>query len=115
MEVRIGAFVMIVLILRSVLMMTCLVIQFKACPVQLSYKAAESDKYKMAENVLLHRKNKKSERTSAVSSSVSESDDVEELPPLKFQSTDNEGWTTFDEPLLYVYAGKGPFVGRYVI
>lgn len=100
---------------RRIFTMTQSVIQFKACPVQLSYKAAESDKYKMAENVSLHRKNKKSERTSAVSSSITESDVVEALPPLKFQSNDNEGWTTFDEPLLYVYAGKGPFVGRYVL
>lgn len=33
------------------------------------------------------------------------------LPPLKY-SGDDEGWTVLDEPLLYVYAGKGPYVGR---
>lgn len=33
------------------------------------------------------------------------------LPELKHLS-DSEGWTTFEEPLLYVYAGKGPYVGR---
>lgn len=35
------------------------------------------------------------------------------LPPLKFLPDDDDGWTTFDEPTLYVYAGKGPYVGRY--
>lgn len=94
--------------------MNCSVIQFKACPIQLSYKAAEIDKHKMAERVSLHRKNKKPEPPTSSSPATSESDIVETLPPLKFQPEDNEGWTTFDEPLLYVYAGKGPFVGRYV-
>jgi sphingosine kinase len=34
------------------------------------------------------------------------------LPPLKYSSTDDDGWTTVDKPLLYVFAGKGPYVGR---
>ncbi|KAJ3568590.1 hypothetical protein NP233_g5609 [Leucocoprinus birnbaumii] len=88
------------------------IIQFRACPVQLSYKAAEIDKHKMAERVSLHRKNKKSVPPTSSSPATSESDITETLPPLKFQPEDNEGWTTIDEPLLYVYAGKGPFVGR---
>jgi sphingosine kinase len=25
---------------------------------------------------------------------------------------DLEGWTSFDEPIYYIYAGKGPYVGR---
>jgi sphingosine kinase len=94
--------------------MRCLVIQFKACPVQLSYKGAENDKHKMAERVSLHRKNKKAPPATSASPATSESDIAETLPPLKFQPEDNEGWTTFDDPLLYVYAGKGPFVGRCV-
>ncbi|KAF5357963.1 hypothetical protein D9756_001533 [Leucocoprinus leucothites] len=88
------------------------IIQFRACPVQLSYKAAEMDKHKMAERVSLLRKNKKPPPPTSSSPATSESDIAETLPPLKFQPEDNEGWTTFDEPLLYVYAGKGPFVGR---
>jgi sphingosine kinase len=34
------------------------------------------------------------------------------LPPLKYSATDDEGWTVVTEPLLFVYAGKGPYVGR---
>jgi sphingosine kinase len=35
-------------------------------------------------------------------------------PPLLKHSTDDEGWITFDKPLLYVYAGQGPYVARFV-
>ncbi|EKM82646.1 hypothetical protein AGABI1DRAFT_104558, partial [Agaricus bisporus var. burnettii JB137-S8] len=84
-------------------------IQFKACPVQISYKAAEKDKRKMAESASAHR-NAVAKDTSA---SAAEGDTAETLPPLRFQpGSSGEGWTTIDEPLLYVYAGKGPFVGR---
>lgn len=34
------------------------------------------------------------------------------LPPIIHDPEDSEGWTTVDEPLLFVYAGKGPYVGR---
>jgi sphingosine kinase len=34
------------------------------------------------------------------------------LPPLQYSTEDEEDWTTLEEPLLYVYAGKGPYVGR---
>ena len=33
------------------------------------------------------------------------------LPPLQY--IDNQdGWITFEGPLLYMFAGKGPFVSR---
>lgn len=47
--------------------------------------------------------------------SVSEIESGDGLPPLKYQPDDKDGWTTFDEPLLYVFAGKGPYVGRLVV
>jgi sphingosine kinase len=34
--------------------------------------------------------------------------------PLPKHSTNDEGWITFDKPLLYVYAGQGPYVARFV-
>lgn len=37
------------------------------------------------------------------------------LPPLNNLPDDSEGWLTFSEPILYVYAGKGPYVGRLVV
>lgn len=36
------------------------------------------------------------------------------LPALKYLPDEEDGWTTFDKPVLYVYAGKGPYVGRQV-
>jgi len=34
------------------------------------------------------------------------------LPTLKYLQGEEDGWTIFNEPILYVYAGKGPYVGR---
>ena len=34
------------------------------------------------------------------------------LPPLKYSAEDVDGWVTFKEPILFAYAGKGPYVGR---
>lgn len=83
------------------------VLKFKSCPVQLSYKVAESDKIKMAEDLckLQAHRNSRVETFTPVTSGG--------LPPLVNLPDDMEGWTTYDKPILYVYAGKGPFVGRY--
>jgi len=80
------------------------VIQFKPCPVQLSYKLAEGDKVKMADD--LHA------RRSSEVRAPSTNGDSGPLPPLINLPNDTDGWTTYDEPILYIYAGKGPFVGR---
>ncbi len=39
--------------------------------------------------------------------------DSEKLPPLRFSGngSSSEGWITFDKPVTYLYAGKGPYVG----
>lgn len=37
---------------------------------------------------------------------------VSPLPELKHSAADGEGWITFDKPILYIYAGKGPYVSR---
>jgi len=48
-----------------------------------------------------------------VSTRASSSDRTGISPfPLEHFHADEEGWTIFDEPILYVYAGKGPYVGR---
>ncbi|KAF8892551.1 ATP-NAD kinase-like domain-containing protein [Infundibulicybe gibba] len=86
------------------------VIQFKSCPIQLSFKVAESDKFKMAEILQTRRLNDKNEVPSPVLSC--DAFEGEALPPLRYSNEDTDGWTTFNEPVLYVYAGKGPYVGR---
>ncbi|KAF4608502.1 sphinganine kinase lcb4 [Pleurotus pulmonarius] len=82
------------------------VLRFKPCPIQLSVKIAEQDKTKMLE-ALQARRQAQSNASSSTDASSSSS-----LPPLKFLPEDKDGWTVIDEPLLYVYAGKGPYVGR---
>lgn len=81
------------------------IVRFKSCPVQLSYKLAENDKAKMAESVKIQRLNFERETSSLP--------DVEStLPPLQYSIDDTDGWVTCEEPFLYLYAGKGPFVSR---
>jgi sphingosine kinase len=89
-----------------------LVIQLKPCPVQLSIKVAERDKKKMVQDFQTRRN--ESEEIIPTLSSPSLVGDVEsgELPPLRYLPDDTDGWITVDEPILYLYAGKGPYVGR---
>ena len=37
--------------------------------------------------------------------------DTTALPPLKYVD-DQEGWTTFEGPIMYMFAGKGPLMSR---
>ncbi|KAG7452429.1 uncharacterized protein BT62DRAFT_924983 [Guyanagaster necrorhizus] len=84
-------------------------VTFKPCSVQFSYKAAEEDKNKMAQECYARRVNDKSASQRSIPAATEAGDSA--LPPLTTHESD-EGWTTFDQPLLYLYAGKGPFVGR---
>ncbi|KAJ7111556.1 ATP-NAD kinase-like domain-containing protein [Mycena crocata] len=85
-------------------------IQFKPCPVQLSYKAVEMDKNKMVDTL---QKRRAKDKDGLAPQLPPNSDATETaLPALKHVGTDDDGWTVLDEPLLYVYAGKGPYVGR---
>lgn len=86
------------------------VVQFKTCPVQLSYKAAEVDKMKMAEALEARHHAKKEELLPPTPSAETKTDLG--LPELRYSLDDMDGWTTMEEPLLYVYAGKGPYVSR---
>ncbi|KAK7460375.1 sphinganine kinase lcb4 [Stygiomarasmius scandens] len=109
-------------------------IKFKPCDVQLSYKGAEMDKHQMFQTLQSRRK-AVDDSTSvpvlpgipasptsanfAATSTDADGDRLEDdpkdgtgLPDLKYSMEDTEGWNKFDEKLLYLYAGKGPFVGR---
>ena len=45
--------------------------------------------------------------------SASENCTEDPIPPLTQAVDEKDGWITFDKPVLYVYAGQGPYVGRY--
>ncbi|KAJ6596937.1 ATP-NAD kinase-like domain-containing protein [Mycena vulgaris] len=87
-------------------------IQFKQCPVQLSYKAVELDKDKMYDTLQKRRMKDTNKDGTASQTPPSPEADGTALPPLRYSSTDDDGWVTLDKPLLYVFAGKGPYVGR---
>lgn len=84
------------------------VVQFKPCPIQVSYKAVEVDKDKMYD--ILQKKRGQAIANDSTAAPDRPTDETA-LPPLKY-SSDDDGWTTLDEPLLYLFAGKGPYVGR---
>lgn len=88
------------------------VIPFKPCPVEFSYKAAAKDKDTMAQEALERHKNDRIGATAPVSAEITEDNDA--FPSLQLDH-DFDEWTTFKEPLLYLYAGKGPYVARLVV
>ncbi|KAJ7774885.1 ATP-NAD kinase-like domain-containing protein [Mycena metata] len=86
-------------------------IQFKACPVQLSYKSVQVDKDDMY--AIYQKRRTETKANEATRKGLLEpATDETALPPLKYSTTDEDGWTVVDKPLLYVLGGKGPYLGR---
>ncbi|KZT26357.1 hypothetical protein NEOLEDRAFT_1091226 [Neolentinus lepideus HHB14362 ss-1] len=85
------------------------IVKYSPCPATLSIKVVESDKTKLIEKW-------KEARAAPLSLSTGSTEETSgALPPLNFDpqsKPDDDGWITFDKPLLYVYAGQGPYVGR---
>ncbi|KAH8833669.1 ATP-NAD kinase-like domain-containing protein [Flagelloscypha sp. PMI_526] len=78
---------------------------FKSCPVELWYLPASEDKGLMYDTF-------KARKALPLSSEPPLPVESTELPPLTHSGDATEGWVKFEEPLLYFYAGKGPYVGR---
>ncbi|KAI0065370.1 hypothetical protein BV25DRAFT_1850670 [Artomyces pyxidatus] len=85
------------------------IITRKSYPFSIAIKALESDKAKMLDSLRALRSKSPEElfQDTATDEVVDNT-----LPPLRYVSDDPEGWITMDEPILYMYAGKGPFVSR---
>ncbi|GJE90809.1 hypothetical protein PsYK624_069530 [Phanerochaete sordida] len=94
-------------------------IRHRTCPVKVSIKVAQSDKDQMVRDL------RAGEAAAAVRmQSAKDTDggvvsgDAEQpsggLPPLKnpFGEYGGDGWITFEKPVLYLFAGKGPLVAR---
>ena len=79
---------------------------FKPCSIQLSFKLEEDDKEKMA---AAWQSEKEGRKLTIPSSSKST---VNVLPSWKYLQGEEDGWTIFNESMLSIYAGKGPYVGR---
>lgn len=96
------------------------VVKLKVCPVTISIKVAAQDKQAMVDAYrATHASDKpESELPDPAELVLGEPDLTDEeatkLPPLQYDKDDRSDWITFDQPLHYMYAGQGPYVGRYV-
>jgi sphingosine kinase len=76
-----------------------------ACPVRVAIKVAEADKRAMVRACDAAR----AQAAPAVDDAEPE---TEALPALQYDFKSSDGWIEFERPLLYFYAGQGPYVGR---
>ncbi|KAA1471124.1 hypothetical protein DENSPDRAFT_837053 [Dentipellis sp. KUC8613] len=83
------------------------VLSRKAHPLSISIKDPQTDKNKMVENLLASRA--EAGKAAEVERIVPEGS---ASPEMQNTLKDADGWVTFDKPVLYLYAGKGPFVSR---
>ncbi|KAI0636889.1 ATP-NAD kinase-like domain-containing protein [Trametes polyzona] len=93
------------------------VIRHRSCPVKVSIKVAHTDKRKMVQD--MHAERAQAQATFSASAldappSPAGAQDGG-LPPLQYPDTDEDGWITFDRPLVYLFAGKGPYVSSDVL
>ncbi|KAH9901010.1 ATP-NAD kinase-like domain-containing protein [Cubamyces lactineus] len=120
------------------------VIRCKTHPLKVSIKVADSDKRKMVRDMQAARAQAQAAHTALDApdasppaeppkapppqpeqgGQASEATNGEQhqpkpagLPELKYANADmdEDGWVTFDRPLMYLFAGKGPFVGPDVV
>ncbi|KAG1756719.1 ATP-NAD kinase-like domain-containing protein [Suillus paluster] len=82
------------------------IIARKSCPIELSMKVVDQDKSRMMD-ALYARRGGASPGLSSPSSSLL-SDDKK----LDSSSSSDEEWTRFEKPILWMYAGQGPFVSQ---
>ena len=87
------------------------VLKHKPCNVNVSIKVAHSDKNKMIEDMLAAHSRGHAANGSAQPAA---GDATSGLPELVHTgpNASKDGWVTFDKPLMYVFAGKGPHVAR---
>ena len=89
-------------------------------------KIAESDKEKMVHDMHAAQKEAGARYQATLQKNIknagagaADTDAIDDnaiaLPPPKFFSPDEEGWTTIDMPVLSMYAGKGPYISRIVM
>lgn len=75
---------------------------------KISAKVGSADKGEMVEAL---RKNEKSAANGEQHPPAQVESLSTELPLLQYVD-DYDGWTTFEGPILFFYAGKGPYVSR---
>lgn len=79
----------------------------RPCPIKISLKVSERDKYKMHKTYQATWNEQGDTKTCWDDLPLSE-----KLPPLRYSETDADGWEDFNAPVLYFYGGFMPYVGR---
>jgi hypothetical protein len=90
-----------------------LVIKHNACPVTISMKVVAQDKQKMVDDFRAARAVPKEPSTLQEAATLTD-EEAAKLPALQWKDATTDDWITFDKPVLYLYAGQGPYVGRFV-
>ncbi|KAL1944512.1 hypothetical protein VTO73DRAFT_2942 [Trametes versicolor] len=96
-------------------------IRHRSCPVKVSIKVAHADKRKMVQD--MKAAHEQAQATYAALAQGPASEDSTAAfgappdPKLADASDDDEDpeWVTFDRPLVYLFAGKGPYVSSDVL
>ncbi|KAI5114991.1 hypothetical protein M0805_006557 [Coniferiporia weirii] len=90
------------------------VLKLKSCPLTLEIKVAETDKDKMFEEFRARTETSRREQHQRELEDHQQEVDKDALPVLRHteQPSEDNGWITFDKPIIYLYAGKSPYVSR---
>lgn len=91
---------------RFILGYICAILVRKPCPIELSIKVVDQDKSHMMDVLHARRAGKSPNPPSLPDLPLSD----DKKPDSASSST--EEWTRFEKPILWVYAGQGPFVSR---
>lgn len=83
------------------------IIARKSCPIELSMKVVDQDKSRMMDALHARRVGESPIPSSLPSSLLSD-----DKKPDSASSSHEEEWTQFKRPILWMYAGQGPFVSR---
>lgn len=82
------------------------VIARKSCPIELSMKVVDQDKSRMMDALHARRAGESPSPSSLSGSLLSDNKKPDSA------SSSHEEWTRFQRPILWMYAGQGPFVSR---
>ncbi|KAH8116937.1 ATP-NAD kinase-like domain-containing protein [Phellopilus nigrolimitatus] len=90
------------------------VFKLKTCPMTLAIKPVETDKDRMVEEFRARAEPYRQERLQRELDEHQLRTGKDSLPLLEHteEPSEDDGWITFDKPILYLYAGKSPYVAR---
>lgn len=88
---------------------------FKPCPVELSIKVVHSDKLAMIDDWMSRSEKHQVDKETAADNGFDGAGEDDALVPLKYTLADAAAWVKVTQPVSFCNAGKGPFLGPYVV